>query len=215
MPRNARSSVREAVTRRKPYAARVPPEQRREEVLDAALALVNEGGVGAVNMEALARAAGVTKPVVYSAFANTDAVLEALIEREQGRIFTQVTALLPEDADLTDPISVTTAGMVGFLEAARVHPATWRLLLTRDGLPDSAAETYARGRAYFVGQLAGLAEWALADRPGGPLDPVLTAELIATALECGARLVLDDPESFTEERMVTFVSEIVRSILRG
>lgn len=201
--------------RRKPYAPRVPPEQRREELLDAALGLVGESGVAAVNMEALARAAHVTKPVVYGAFANSDAVLEALIEREQGRIFAQVSALLPENVDLADPISVTTAGLVGFLAAARQHPASWRLLLARDGLPDAAAEVYAAGRAYFVGQLAQLAEWALAERPGGPLDPVLTAELMVAGLESEARLVLDDPETFTEERMVAFVSEIVRSILRG
>jgi AcrR family transcriptional regulator len=205
----------EKVEKRRAYAARMPVEQRRESLLDAALGLVDESGVGAVTMEAVARAAGVTKPVVYGAFSNAESVLEALIEREQARAFAQMLSLLPEGVDLDDPGSVTTAGMTGFLAAVRQNPATWRLLLARDGLPAAAAEVRERSRQYFVDQLNDLATWALADRRGGPLDPVLTAQLIVAGLEMGAQLVLHDPDGFSEERMVTFVAELVRSILQG
>lgn len=205
----------EKVEKRRAYAARMPLEQRRDAVLDAALRLVDESGVGAVTMEAVARAAGVTKPVVYGAFSNADAVLEALIEREQGQAFGQMLALLPEGVDLEDPQSLVTAGITGFLAAVRQHPATWRLLLARDGLPAAAAEVRERSRRYFAEQLSALAVRILAERPGGPLDPMLTAQLIVAGLEMGALLVLNDPEDFSEERMVAFVTEVVRSILQG
>ena len=46
-------------------AAHLGPERRRPEVLDAALKLFLERGYEGTSMEAIARAAGVTKPVVY------------------------------------------------------------------------------------------------------------------------------------------------------
>ena len=205
----------EKVEKRRAYAARMPLEQRRDSLLDAALGLVDESGVGVVTMEAVARAAGVTKPVVYGAFSNAESVLQALVEREQARGFAQMLALLPEGVDVADPQSVTTAGMTGFLAAVRQNPATWRLLLARDGLPPAAAEARERARQYFVDQLSALATWALADRAGGPLDPMLTAQLIVSGLEMGALLVLNDPDGFSEERMVGFVAEVVRSIIQG
>ena len=122
---------------------------------------------------------------------------------------------LREGIDVADPQSVTTAGLTGFLAAVRQNPATWRLLLARDGLPPAAAEARERARKYFVDQLGALATWALADRAGGPLDPMLTAQLIVSGLEMGALLVLNDPDGFSQERMVAFVAEVVRSILQG
>src|SRR4051812_18096989 len=50
---------------RRRYAPRVPAAERREQVLDAALVLIDRDGYGAVTMEAVAREIGVTKPVVY------------------------------------------------------------------------------------------------------------------------------------------------------
>jgi len=110
---------------------------------------------------------------------------------------------------------VTTAGLTGFLAAVRQNPATWRLLLARDGLPPAAAEARERARTHIIDQLGALATWALADRAGGPLDPMLTAQLIVSGLEMGALLVLNDPDGFSQERMVAFVAEVVRSILQG
>ena len=49
---------------RRPYAPRLPPEERRTQLLDAALAIVAEQGVSAVSIEAIARRADVTRPVV-------------------------------------------------------------------------------------------------------------------------------------------------------
>ena len=49
---------------KRPYAPRLPPEERREQLLDAAMGLIIDEGYGGVSMEGIARRAGVTKPVV-------------------------------------------------------------------------------------------------------------------------------------------------------
>jgi AcrR family transcriptional regulator len=55
--------------------------ERRESLLDAATELLGAGGPGAVTMEGVAAAAGVTKALPYRHFPNADAVLVALVER--------------------------------------------------------------------------------------------------------------------------------------
>jgi AcrR family transcriptional regulator len=58
----------EATPRRR--AAHLGPERRRPLVLDAAFALFVKRGYEGTSMEAIAAAAGVTKPVVYDCFSS-------------------------------------------------------------------------------------------------------------------------------------------------
>ena len=68
---------------RRRYAPRMPPEQRREQLIDAALSVILEQGYSGVSIEAVARTAGVTRPVVYDHFLNLGRLLHALVEREE------------------------------------------------------------------------------------------------------------------------------------
>ncbi len=66
----------------KPSRQRLDPEVRRGLLLDAAANLVVSGGLTAVNMERIARDAGVSKALVYSYFSNQTALLSELLLRE-------------------------------------------------------------------------------------------------------------------------------------
>jgi AcrR family transcriptional regulator len=57
---------------------------RRDEVLTAALALVDERGLDALTMRALAERLGVTPMAVYRHVANKEALLDALVDRLIG-----------------------------------------------------------------------------------------------------------------------------------
>src|SRR5690348_1441791 len=131
-------SADEMPRKRRPYASRLPADERREQLLDAALRVAAASGVQDVNMESVARAAGVTKPVVYNAFPNSDALLDALLAREQSRAMRQVQATIPEDLDLTDPVTAASVGISSYLAAVRANPDTWTVLLAADQLPDAA-----------------------------------------------------------------------------
>ncbi|MGI8864370.1 MAG: TetR/AcrR family transcriptional regulator, partial [Solirubrobacteraceae bacterium] len=50
---------------RRRYAPRMPPEQRREKLIDADLSVILEEGYSSISLEGVVRVAGVTRPVVY------------------------------------------------------------------------------------------------------------------------------------------------------
>ncbi len=69
----------------KPVRTRLPPEVRRELILDHAAGLIREQGVSALNMDKLGREAGISKPLVYNYFPNRIELLKALLLREVER----------------------------------------------------------------------------------------------------------------------------------
>src|SRR3954453_13842322 len=140
---------------------RLPAEARREQLLDAAKAVVAEHGFHGVSIEAVARGAGVTRPIVYRHFDDLGALLGALVERETLRALMQLREVLPSRAD--DLI----AGLEGYLRAVQSDPVTWRLVLvTPDGAPALLRERIAAGRAAGGGHLAA-AGGARGRLPGG------------------------------------------------
>src|SRR5690349_15950896 len=96
-PRRSTTRSDVALKPRRPYAPRLPAEQRREQLLDAALGVILEQGYSGVSIEAVARAAGVTRPVVYDHFPNLGRLLYALIEREERYAIEQLEDVVPSD----------------------------------------------------------------------------------------------------------------------
>src|SRR5436190_23120678 len=125
-PQSGSSRSGPAPRARRPYAPRMPPEQRREQLLDAALSVIVEQGYGRVSIEAVARAAGVTRPVVYDHFPNLARLLHALVKREEQYSLEQLEEVVPADPGQRDPMDVLAGGVRRFLEAVADRPATWR-----------------------------------------------------------------------------------------
>src|SRR6202020_2465981 len=104
---------------RKRYAPRMAPAQRREQLLDAALQVVLEQGYAGVTIEAIARTAGVTRPVIYDHFSNLDALIHALIERKERYALSQLADVVPgpESPYPTDLGTLLGAGLPHFFDA--------------------------------------------------------------------------------------------------
>ena len=69
-----------------PMATRMQAGERREQLLDATKAIVAERGFHAVSIEAVAREAGITRPIVYGHFNDLPGLLEALVDaRDRSR----------------------------------------------------------------------------------------------------------------------------------
>lgn len=195
-----------------PRAPRLPPAQRRELLLDAALAHAGEHGFAGLTVEAVARAAGVTRPVVYDQFGDLDGLLLALVEREVARAMAGLAEAIPDDPAGRDPEAVLTDGVRAFLEAVRRDPDTWRLvLLPPEGGPPALREEVAAGRRALAVRIAGLAEWGLRER-GGPagIDHEVLARVLIAVAEDAARLMLARPRAFPPER----IAEAARGVLR-
>src|SRR3954453_12886509 len=126
-------------------STRMTGPQRREQLLDATKAIVLADGFHAVSIEAVARAAGITRPFVSGPFEDLGGLLEALVERESRRALAQ----LPEAYD--DLLAALTA----YLHAVRTDPDTWRLvLMPQEGPPRLLHERIAAGRAAVIARLA-------------------------------------------------------------
>lgn len=203
----ARGSEETQVTRRRPYAPRMPVEQRREQLLDAALDIALERGFHAVTVDAVARACEVTRPVVYSVFADRSALLGALADRAEARTLEQLEPVFPALPDLDDdpdPDELLAAGVTAYLSAVAADPRTWRVvLLPPEGAPPELTARVDRHRRVLLDRLRVLLGWGLTRRGGPDLDPDLFARAVFTLAEGAARLLLADPErwdvaSFTD-----------------
>ena len=194
--------------RRREYAPRVPIEQRRRELLDAALRIVVRDGHAAVTMEAVAGAAGVTKPVVYGVFPNREALLGELLRREQAAALEQLVELLPALRrglkGGAHPADVLADALDGFLAAVRAAPERWScIVVPMADMPPQFNAAREETRALVLTSAEELGRWITRrfDAPAD-LDPELIAHTVVTLAEMAARLVLTDPERFEAGRFV-------------
>lgn len=196
---------------------RLPPEQRREQLLDVLTGIVLEEGFGAVSIDRVARDAGIARTVVYAQFENLEGMFAALIERTQMRALGQIGAVIPEIGIDRDPDDVLVEGIRMFTTLVRDHPRTWQLVLFPvEGSPPIVRERIAEGRVAVRGLLEPVIKWGIAKR-GGPMDvdTELGARMITAVGEEAARLVLSDPERYPPERLAAFTRALISSVARG
>jgi AcrR family transcriptional regulator len=200
--------------RRRPYAARVPVDVRREQLLDAALTIIVRDGYAAVSVDAIAREAGVTRPVVYGVFeGGLRDLLGTLLDRQQERALTQLSDALPPEPDLSDPDRLVAETARAMIETVRSNPMVWQpILLAPVGLPEQARRRIDADRENFVVQLTGLLELGLTLRGGPVLDAEVAAHAILAILEHFGRLLLTDPERFSTERLVDTITGVLSAL---
>jgi AcrR family transcriptional regulator len=196
------------MSRRAATPSRLPAVERREQLLDVTKAMVAARGFHAVSIEAVAREAGISRPIVYGHFDDLNGLLEALVLRESARALDQLAGFLPTDLTSGDPRTLLLAGLRGYLEAVRDDPDTWRLvLMPPEGAPAVLHDHIARGRSAVVDHLAG----AVGPGRESP-DPELFARTLSAVSDEGARLLLTDPERYPVERIVGFADWLMAQV---
>jgi AcrR family transcriptional regulator len=202
---------------RRPYAPRMPPEQRREQLIDAALEVILERGYARVSIEAIARAAGITRPVVYDHFPNLNRLLHAVIEREERMSLEQLDQVVPEEPGDQEPRDLLASGLARFLDAVTTRPATWRIiLLPLEGTPPIVRQHVQDGRARILERIERHVRWALErSQLPGDLDAELTAHAIRDFCEQAGRMVLTDPDRYPPERYQRFAEDFLDLLARS
>jgi AcrR family transcriptional regulator len=188
--------------------------ERREQLLDVTKELVGEQGFHGVSIEAIAKRAGITRPVIYAHFEDLDVLLETMLEREALRAISQLGSILPTELPAAgDRAGALVAALRGYLETIRADPVTWRLvLMPPEGAPEVLREQVERGRDGVVALLAQLVGPGVApDRPSP--DPDLTARLLSAISDELARLMLTDPEEYPIERLVAHADWLLRQLV--
>lgn len=193
---------------KKGYATRMPPAERREQLLDVVLRVIVDQGVHKVSMETVAKEAGVTRPVVYGFFSDTNDLLRASLAREEAAATRQLAAVLDLDPQ-QPPVEVAVATLEGFLLAVLEAPDRWRAIFT---LVDSSTKQF-RARVEFgqdeaISMIEQLVTSATSSRADVHVDTQLMARtLFGVYWECG-RLLLLNPDTYTIARLVAHGRQI-------
>jgi AcrR family transcriptional regulator len=193
-------------------AAHLGPDRRRPLVLDAAFRVFLERGYEGASMDAIAEAAGVTKPVVYDCYPSKEELFAELLHREEERVLGEVAAALPRDLDLGDPEPMLARGFVAFLRAVALSPDAYRVILLGEGGANVAvARRVRRGREQQVEAIASLARRRLCGRGAGAdaeQVALLVGQSVVALAEAGARALLADPEAWTPESLGALLARL-------
>jgi AcrR family transcriptional regulator len=202
-------------TGRRSRAAYLGPERRRPLILDVAMDLFLERGYRGTSMDAVARAAGVTKPVIYDCFGSKAELFAALLDHEEQRMLTQLSASLALGARSEDLRTTLTTGFTSMLRAVTETPRAYRIALLGEG--DANAIIDARVRRGRDQQIAAIAEIArgwldglvAADR----LDAVsqFVGQTLSGIGEAGVRTMLAAPDQWTPQTLGSALGELAAS----
>lgn len=193
-------------------AAHLGPERRRPLVLDAALRLFVEHGYRGTSMEAIAEAAGVTKPVVYKCYPNKEELFRALLDREERKLLAEVAGAMPSHLDPVDLEPALATGFEALFGAARSTPDSWRVVFVSEhGAEPAVARRVRRSRATVVERITQMAEPMLVSmgvEDAARKAPVLS-ELIASTAEAGVRLLLAEDGAWTPSELARLLARVV------
>ncbi|MFB8281541.1 TetR/AcrR family transcriptional regulator [Nocardia colli] len=191
--------VAQSAARRTRTAVRMPPEQRKQQLLDSALALVVRSGYANATMQAIAHEAGVTRPVVYEFYRDRTELLRDLLEREAQTALTAALTIVPDRVGEQELGVLLRSMLDRFLHLVVSTPQTWRLILAApSGAPADVRDGIDATRAAILAALQ-----AYLEPPQHAVE--FDTEMLAVALllggESAARLVLKDPNQFPPERI--------------
>jgi AcrR family transcriptional regulator len=130
-------------------AARLDPDTRKELILQSAADLVIRDGISNCSLEAVARAAGVSKPLVYKYYPNRESLLGALLQREFDFIRNYNADRLARAQAARSKQSVDTIlrdGVHSYLQYLSERGSLFRMLVSDPGVVAQAQDVLRSGR---------------------------------------------------------------------
>jgi AcrR family transcriptional regulator len=104
---------------------RVPGPLRAEQLLDIAEHLFATAGYGPTSIEGIARAAGVTRPVVYEHFGSKDGIYLACLRRARTQLEAMIFDAIATASDLRTQLE---RGADAYFRFVENDPARWHVL---------------------------------------------------------------------------------------
>jgi AcrR family transcriptional regulator len=180
---------------------RMSAQERREQLLDATKAVVGKQGFHGASIDAVAKRAGVSRPIVYGHFGDLGGLLEAMLKRESENALRQLADVLPTQLESENPREALLSALRAYLEVVRADPVTWRLvLMPPEGAPQLLRDQITNGRDAVIDVLAAAVGQGASPGPVSP-DPELTARVLSAIADESARLMLTHPRSFSIDRL--------------
>ena len=175
--------------------------------------MIVSDGYDRVSIDAIAKRADVARSVVYGAFENLDALLTALLDRQEAQAFGRLLQAIPGTGGLRDPIVFATEALRRMSAMLREDPDTWRLILLTPGtMPTVVRDRIEADRERFRLQVEYWISTVLADRSGPALDPQVLAHALVACAEHFGRIALTDPGRFDPQHLIGQVQLILGAI---
>jgi AcrR family transcriptional regulator len=203
--------TREALSRSK--RRRISRAERAEQLLDVTLEMIGERGYEAVSVQAIADAAGITKPIIYRIYPSVHALLLALFRREQRRTDAALDAIIPRDPGDRVPADVVIDSLAGLLRSVAAFPLTWRLILfPAEGAPAPLRALVERRRENVVRRARRLVRWGIPYLMVDELpDEDLVARMLVSWAEEHARIVLED-ETVSIDHLIGSARALLKAV---
>jgi AcrR family transcriptional regulator len=180
-------------------------ERLRTELLDAAAALVEESGPGALSLRAVAGRVGVAATSVYLHFDDLDALRGALAQRW----FVDFAAARDTAAaGIDDPVRALVVRCQAYARYALAHPGRYRLMFGPDQPPMMVDGVDSPSRDAFEALVGSIRRCRDAAAMPADADPRRTALLVWTALHGQVTLRMDRPQ-FRWPALDGMVAELV------
>ncbi len=161
---------------------------RREELLDAADAVVQRLGVAA-SMASIAAEAGITKPILYRHFGAKQGLYLALLERHRDDL-SSFAAAIPPGGTAQERLRAVLEVWLAYVED---HPYAWKMLFRDSGggpaITSFRRQVHARARAVLARMIDALSE---APIPQRELEPL--AELMSMGMASLVLWWMDEPD---------------------
>ncbi len=107
-----------------PSRRRLSPEQRREQLLDAALELAAGADLSALSVQEIAATAGVSEGLLYHYFDTREALLAAALQRAADRLIARL-----DVQSTASPLESLVAIFSAYLDHVQAEPTAWRAVL--------------------------------------------------------------------------------------
>lgn len=169
---------------------RVPRELRAKQLLDVAEVEFSRLGYQATSIDAIAEAAGVTRPMIYNLFKSKDGIYTACLKRARGALEARILEAFSGKAGVKTKLHRGFEAYFSFLED---YPSAWALLYGGgNAVSGPAAQEILSLRFNTVQVIAAL----LAKELGKPVNDelIVLAHTISGGAEQVAKLWRERPE---------------------
>jgi AcrR family transcriptional regulator len=178
---------------------------RRTQLLDLTRDVVADDGFAGLTIDRIARAAGVTRTVIYQQFTDLPGLLDALLDRESAIAFAGMSSVDgPDGGDGTDDTERLGRGILAYLHDS---PNSWRIILCPpDGAPPELRGRIEIGRAYA----RRVAARHLSGAIGTTVDPDgATGRILLASMEELARLHLENPDRYPDDVVLHYLHSLI------
>lgn len=152
---------------------RLPRAVREQQMLDSAVKVFSSNGFHQASMDAIAKEAAISKPMLYLYYGSKDELFAACLHRETGRFLEAITkggdpALSPRET-----LEVTLGAVLEFVDQ---HRDAWRVLVREASSVGAFAQEINQNRETLVGLTADLLRAGTKDpEPGQDFDLMAVA----------------------------------------